>query len=232
MTASGSTVQQGLQAVANTDAVVLCGGRSQRMGTDKCLLKVGSEAMLQRICRLLGSVTDQIVVVAAATQTLPPLPGQVVICRDEYPDAGPLAGLTTGLAVINATRRQQSSRHTPHSGQRPAVYVCGCDSPFLHPQVVQQLSARLGTRDAVIVNHRGRDQFLNAVYASSVEATARQLIESGEPRMQSLVNMLDTIRVDSAEFTGVDPELQTFQNLNTPDEFQRAVEAFAADESN
>jgi molybdenum cofactor guanylyltransferase len=53
--------------------IVLCGGRSTRMGSSKALLPFGPETMLQRVVRLLSSVVSPIVVVAAVNQELPEL---------------------------------------------------------------------------------------------------------------------------------------------------------------
>ena len=53
-------------------AVVLCGGESRRMGRPKAWLPFGPELMLQRVVRLIGTVAQPIVVVAA-----PPLPAPV-----------------------------------------------------------------------------------------------------------------------------------------------------------
>jgi len=62
--------------------VVLCGGKSTRMGSPKALLPFGPETMLQRVVRLLGTVVSPIVVVAATGQDLPPLPASVILTRD------------------------------------------------------------------------------------------------------------------------------------------------------
>ena len=48
----------------NRGGIILCGGRSSRMGTPKLALPFGPELMLQRIVRLLGEVCRPIVVVA------------------------------------------------------------------------------------------------------------------------------------------------------------------------
>ena len=57
--------------------IVLCGGRSTRMGVPKATLPFGPETMLQRVVRLLGAVVSPIVVVAAREQSLPELPDDV-----------------------------------------------------------------------------------------------------------------------------------------------------------
>ena len=80
--------------------IVLCGGRSTRMGLDKATLPFGPERMLQRVVRLLGEAVDVIVVVAAPGQELPPLPGSVRLARDQRESRGPLEGLFAGLGAL------------------------------------------------------------------------------------------------------------------------------------
>ena len=64
-------------------AIILCGGKSSRMGRDKASLPFGPELMLQRVVRLLGEVVDprKIVVVAAPGQSLPELPAGVTVAQ-------------------------------------------------------------------------------------------------------------------------------------------------------
>lgn len=55
----------------NAGGIILCGGKSTRMGSPKALLAFGPETMLQRVVRLLVTVISPIVVVAAPQQSLP-----------------------------------------------------------------------------------------------------------------------------------------------------------------
>ncbi|MCA9165188.1 MAG: NTP transferase domain-containing protein, partial [Planctomycetales bacterium] len=59
--------------------VVLCGGKSRRMGESKATLPFGDELMVQRVVRLLSEVVSPIVVVAAEGQTLPELPAGTLL---------------------------------------------------------------------------------------------------------------------------------------------------------
>src|ERR1700752_3729699 len=99
--------------------IVLCGGKSTRMGTSKALLPFGPETMLQRVVRLLGTVVSPIVVVAAADQELQPLPAEIVGPRDEREGLGPLEGLRAGLKALPVDIE--------------AAYVTSCDVPLLVP---------------------------------------------------------------------------------------------------
>ena len=42
----------------NKGAIVLCGGKSSRMGRDKATLPFGPELMLQRVVRLISQVVE------------------------------------------------------------------------------------------------------------------------------------------------------------------------------
>src|SRR3954470_13122208 len=95
--------------------VILCGGRSSRMGRPKAWLPFGGELMLRRVVRVLRGVVEPVVVVAAPGQDVPELPAEVAIVRDEIEGKGPLAGLAAGLAALE--------------GKAEATYLSSCDVP-------------------------------------------------------------------------------------------------------
>src|SRR3954470_24221016 len=118
-------------------AVILCGGRSRRMGVAKATLPFGPEALLQRVVRLAGEACGPIVVVAAAGQDLPALPEGVVVVRDAVADLGPLPGLAAGLAAL--------------SGSVKLAYASATDAPFLRPAWIGHLAGLIGDHDAAVV---------------------------------------------------------------------------------
>ena len=95
------------------------------MGTSKALLPFGAETMLQRVVRLLSTVVSPIVVVAAAEQSLPDLPADVIVTRDEQQGRGPLEGLRAGLKALPETVE--------------SAYVTSCDVPLLVPDFVRRM---------------------------------------------------------------------------------------------
>src|SRR3954468_22268419 len=84
----------------STAGVVLCGGRSSRMGQPKAWLPFAGEVMLPRVVRLLTEVVSPVLVVAAPGQEVPPAPATVDIVRDEVEGRGPLQGLLAGLGIL------------------------------------------------------------------------------------------------------------------------------------
>jgi molybdopterin-guanine dinucleotide biosynthesis protein A len=99
--------------------IVLCGGKSTRMGVAKATLPFGPETMLQRVVRLLGTTVSPIAAVAARDQVLPALPHDVIVARDEREAKGPLEGLRAGLAALPRRWRRPT----------PPVATCRCSCP-------------------------------------------------------------------------------------------------------
>lgn len=188
--------------------IVLCGGRSTRMGTPKALLPFGSETMLQRVVRRLGGAVSPIVVVAAADQTLPALPDEVIVARDGRPDRGPLEGLRTGWQAL------------PPAVER--AYVTSCDVPLLVPGFVRQLLNLAGAHDAAVVEAGGFLHPLAAVYTRRTLAVVERFLADGQLRLASILEAVDTRRVRPDEMTA-DPELRTLRNVNTPDDYAQAL---------
>ena len=188
--------------------IVLCGGKSTRMGTSKALLPFGPETMLQRVVRLLGDVVSPIVVVAAVDQELPPLPGDVIITRDENEGRGPLEGLRAGLKALPATA--------------DAAYVTSCDVPLLQTGFVQQMIERAEGYDVAVMDIGGFTHPLSAVYRRATLSSIEDLLANNRLRPVFLFDAVKTRRVKPEEMTA-DPELRTLRNLNTREDYERAL---------
>src|SRR5207248_4785283 len=130
--------------------IVLCGGRSSRMGAPKATLPFGPETMLQRVVRLLSSVVSPIVAVAAREQTLPELTDEVIVTHDEREQRGPLEGLRAGLKAL------------PNSVD--IAYVTSCDVPLLVPAFVTRMIELMGDHDIAVMEIDGFAHPLSAVY--------------------------------------------------------------------
>jgi molybdopterin-guanine dinucleotide biosynthesis protein A len=188
--------------------IVLCGGKSTRMGSSKALLPFGSETMLQRVVRLLGEVVSPIVVVAAADQDLPALPRDVIVTRDERDARGPLEGLRAGLKAL-----------PPHVD---AVYVTSCDVPLLIPNFVRQMLELAHGYDIAVMEIDGFTHPLSAVYRRATLPFVEDLLAKDRLRPAFLFELMKTRRVRPEEMTA-DPDLRTLRNLNTREDYERAL---------
>jgi len=188
--------------------IVLCGGKSTRMGTSKALLPFGSETMLQRVVRILSGVVAPIVVVAAVNQELPELPADVIVTRDENEGRGPLEALRAGLKALPA--------------DVDAAYVTSCDVPLLVPGFVSQMLDHAGGYDIAVMEIDGFTHPLSAVYRRSTLECVEDLLANNRLRPVFLFDAVKTRRVRPEDMTA-DPDLRTLRNLNTREDYEQAL---------
>jgi len=189
--------------------IVLCGGKSTRMGVPKATLPFGTETMLQRVVRLLGTVVTPIVVVGARGQPLPPLAREVAVTRDEREAKGPLEGIRAGLSAL------------PESVD--AAYITSCDVPLLVPAFVDRMIGLMGDHDIAVMEVDGFAHPLSAVYRRTTLPRVEALLAADRLRPVFLFDAVRTRRVTPQEMTVVDPELKTLRNLNTPEDYRAAL---------
>jgi molybdopterin-guanine dinucleotide biosynthesis protein A len=174
------------------------------MGKDKGSLPIGGETMLDRIVRLVRSIAGEVIVVGRRDQKVP---AGVTVIYDPVEDLGPLAGIAAGLA---ASRSELN-------------IVVACDMPLINPRVLQRLVSMIDDHDACVAIADGQASALCGVYRSRVARDAQTLLDSGERRVMRLLDRLQTKRVDAAEFRDIDPDLDTFISVDTPEKYADAA---------
>ena len=196
--------------MANIGGVILCGGQSSRMGRSKAWLPIGDECLLQRVVRIVASVVDPVVVVvvAAVGQELPPLPEGVEIVRDLHDAKGPLAGLAAGLAALD--------------GRAEAVFLSSCDVPFLNADFIRAVIDALGTHAIAVPRIDHYPHPLAGVYRLSVWPTVEVMLAEGRLRLRDLFDEVPTRFLGAGAFA----DLESLININTPAEYEAALQIF------
>lgn len=197
--------------------VVLCGGQSSRMGRPKAWLPFGNERMLPRIVRLLGEAVNPIVVAAAADQDLPLLPPEIEIVLDAAAGRGPLQGLVAGLEALR--------------GRADAAYVSSCDVPFLKPAFIRRLIDLRGDSAICVPEVAGYRHPLGAVYRIDVAVVAARLLTEDRLRPMFLFEEVPTRIVRPEELADVDSAFESLRNVNTPADYEAALQDFFSEEA-
>lgn len=191
--------------IGPASAIILAGGRSGRMGTDKALLHLHHETLLERTVRLLRTVADDVVVVGPARSGLQV---DATFVADSVPAQGPLRGLVTGLGTI----------------ANEWAFVTACDAPCLSPVLVRAiLHLRSDGVDAVVPMIDNVRQPLHAAYRRAVKEAVQGLLDTAAGRQGSLMQALDLMQVRYISESSVrltDPDLSSFVRINTPSEWQ------------
>jgi molybdopterin-guanine dinucleotide biosynthesis protein A len=179
-------------------AILLCGGRSTRMGRDKASLPFGTEPMLGRIARILRSISDDVIIVGRRDQDASTI-------HDAVEDQGPLAGIAAGLTASKTDLN----------------IVVACDMPLIKPAVLERLVSLINDNDMCVAVVDDHPSVLCGVYRARVASDAQALLDSGERRVMRLLDRVKVKRVDAALLRDIDPNLETFTSVDTPEAYQK-----------
>ena len=219
-----------------TVGIVLAGGGSTRLasvaatGGGKALLTFQGKTFLEHVVTVVAAEVGPTIVVAAAGQRLPALDG-VRIVHDLTPGAGPLAGILDGLRAVLAVDAAGHAGHAGHAAAEPPrlAFVASCDVPLLRREVVRLLVAAAAESDAlwtVPVVH-GHRQVLVSVMRVELLSRIEAWLSTGRRDLRGLYKeMAQTDPQSVGEVTeeackAVDPTLESFVDIDTPDDLER-----------
>jgi len=192
--------------ISKISGIVLGGGQSQRMGRDKRRLHWEGEPFLDRVCRLMGTLFDEVLVVTSQEDyDCSHLPVRLV--TDKIPEKGSLGGLYTGLM----------------EAQNSLTFVVGCDMPFLLKESIARLCLEPAS-DVLVVKLSTGMQPLHARYSKRCAPVIEQMIHEGDLKIQNLVSRsgLTVKIIEESLFDDIDPNRQSFNNINTPADLEFA----------
>lgn len=189
--------------LANVSAAVLLGGASSRMGRDKARLELAGEPLATRTARLADALFEEVLLVGGDPP--PEAPGRRV------PDPpGPTCALRGVVAALGAATA-------------PRVWIAATDLPFLSPDLVLGLVA-YPAADAVVPRTADGIHPLCAVYRRepALEA-AREALAAGQLAIRAALEKLEVTYLEGADLALADPDGRALTNVNTPEDWLRAL---------
>lgn len=187
--------------IPGVTGVILAGGESKRMGSDKSLLPIHGARFIDHIYTRLASLFDEVLIVTNSTELYREIPCRKV--PDIYRGKGALAGIHSGLK---------------HSRQQH-VFVVGCDMPFVEPEVVRAVCAAAGQGDLVMPISSSGHEPLHALYAKSCLPAMEQVLKQGKKRIVSFFDQVCVVEIPATELQQSDLQERSFRNINTPEEY-------------
>jgi molybdenum cofactor guanylyltransferase len=185
--------------------LVLAGGRSTRMGTDKAALALAGRTQLEQAMALLAPLVARTFVSVRADQRVEPLRGRFEQIVDTRENLGPIAGIIAAL-----------ERHPEH-----AWLVLACDLPLLDAATLARLvRARAPQRLATAFrsSHDGLPEPLCAVYEPASGPALAAYVAAGRHCPRKFLMGADVELLD-------EPNPRALDNANTPEEYASAMSA-------
>lgn len=181
-------------------AGLLAGGRSTRMGKDKCLLNIGSAPLWKRQLELLESITGRVGVVAPARPAW--LDEPIEWIPDSRTGAGPAAGLLGALTWCVAS----GASH---------LILLAVDLPKISKESLLDLIRGVRPGAGVVPRSGHWLEPLCAIYPCAAADPLAKGLAEGRNRLQDLVGHLVEERLMVERVLSPAEELSFF-NLNTP----------------
>ena len=133
----------------NITGIVLAGGKSSRMGTDKGMMMLNGKRFIDHIFNALVPVVDTVMIIANNDNyhrfNYP-------VYEDIIKDCGPMGGIYTGLV------KSQTEKNI----------VVSCDIPFITTDTLSYIISRIDNSDIIIPEHEGKLEPLCAIYKKNV----------------------------------------------------------------
>jgi molybdenum cofactor guanylyltransferase len=208
---------EGIPGQAQVGGVVLAGGGSTRFGRDKALARIGSEALLVRLCSVMRAVTPCVTIIGSR-EKYAALGADCV--ADRWPGEGPLGGIITALLAAAGT-----------GGGREVNIIIGCDMPFLTSEWLAYLIQRAQASEAEVVAPRsahGLEPLCACWRVSGVEKLQRAF-QGGTRKVTEAMKHLSMEVLDETHWKRFDSADRLFWNMNTPGEYEEAKRILEAE---
>ena len=182
------------------------------MGKDKALLPCpGNEqrTFVEHMVALLAPVGREVILVARDAQQAEDYAflSSVRIVTDAKTDRGPLMGFYSGLSAMHP-----SSTHG---------LVVAVDMPLVQSALIAYLLS-LATSDAIVMPFvQEAPQVMLAVYPRAILPIVAQCLGEGRRGIRSILEVAPVSYIGEGKLREIDPELRSFVNVNTPEEFQQ-----------
>lgn len=177
----------------NITGVIMAGGKSSRMGSDKGLLPFRGKLLIQYSIDLLKSFCSELLI---STQNEAYAQFGIPLVKDDIPDCGPMGGIYSALKA----------------SKTDYIFVLACDMPFVSNVTIQTLLNEVANCDCVIPEVKGKLEPLCAVYSKSMITLLKAKLAKSELALYQL------IADSNSKMVYFDTDLHVFKNCNTPNE--------------
>lgn len=187
--------------------IILAGGKSSRMGTNKALLLIDGKTVIERIVDEVKETVDELLIVTNSFEEYEFL--NLPMVEDVWKGMGPLAGIHAGL---------NRSSHDKN-------LIVACDMPFVSGKLGALLLHELVDFQAVVPNIEGQLHPLFAAYHKNVSEKVEECIKENQLRIRAFLQQTHTKIVNEEELKNLGFRFREldFFNMNHPEEYTKAI---------
>lgn len=188
-------------------ALILCGGKSTRMGRPKAFLPYRGTLMINHIINLIRQLFTEVILVTNEPELFDGF--AIDIVKDILPHRGPLGGILSGLLIAN----------NDHS------FVTACDMPFISREVIEGMVKEHEGNDVLVLKHDQGIEPLIGIYSKKCIKALEESLFVGQTNLNNFVSTLNA----EIFFYPVSPtangtkSLPPYFNIDTPQDYAAAI---------
>ena len=191
--------------IDNCTAVILTGGESKRMGSDKASVVLSGKSLLGHVLEQLEPLFSDMLI--SVREKRPDIVYPQVVDGSE--SRGPMVGIKAALEVVKTDW----------------VFVIACDMPLISTGLIQHLAGLRSEFDAVVPFAFDRPQPLFGFYNKTCLPLVEARMKQGQRSMIRLLDDLDTCLLSEQQVKAIDSELKSLLSLDTMEDVKE-VERF------
>lgn len=169
-------------------------------------MSLGTSRLIDRVIGVLRDVFSQLLIVTNTPDVYADL--EIPMASDIFPDKGSLGGIYSAIYHVTT----------------PYCFVVACDMPFLNAALMRYMMRQMTDYDVVMPDIEGQMQPLHAIYSKACLMPIERRLAADRLKIVGFLSDVRVHTVTADDIRHIDPECLAFQNLNTPEEFQTAVE--------
>jgi molybdopterin-guanine dinucleotide biosynthesis protein A len=187
-------------------AVLLAGGDSKRMGTNKAFLALEGRNLVDIVFEKLDSLFSEVIVVTDRLDEFAYLPARVTTDLLNEGEKNALRGIHAGLTLSS------------HS----SCFAVACDMPFLALSLIHCMSRFAGEFDVVVPRIGPYYQPLFAFYNKTTLEVINRQLENKKLKIVDFYSGLRLKEIGEETVRSFDPHMLSFYNINTKEDYLMA----------
>lgn len=187
------------------ECFILAGGKSKRFGQDKLSYSIGGRRVIDRVIDSASRVFRPVYIVVKEPKKFAWTGAELI--EDIVKVQAPISGLLTAL------ERAEGNRFCLLAG----------DYPLIKSEVLKRL-VELADGDATLFRIRDQVHPLIGIYSRTIIKTVQESFSEGRLSLKGILDMVDARYIDENHIIDVDPELNSFLNMNTKEDLKRILE--------
>jgi len=193
----------------DVSGIILSGGKSLRIGTDKALLKLGNETIIERVTNLMKSLFQKVFIIINTPSEYRFL--NVQLYEDIYKQKGPLSGIHSGLTYSQTEKN----------------FIISCDIPLMSPEMIKYIVEFKSDKPVRYCEAAGHHHHLAGIYSKSLLPEIEKIFSTNVTlsdrqekvySIQHLLKNIETEIIHPEELPFYSDKL--FFNLNTNEDFE------------